>query len=169
MSTEDKIRFLLTKLSGQSNQKFLKDLQERGLTYGSYTTKQSEMIDGLYDRVTKVQPDGIRKYALGEIQPRGIAKCWDCGDSGFVRLTRKQEFEEWARWSSGSAPCHCPRGAELISAAARRSPPLDLGPQFNDLWKTSYSINPSWHEDDGRVTRDDDNRIHPQRPSQSNQ
>ena len=88
---------------------------------------------------------GARKFALGEIQPSDKAKCWDCGDSGFVRLVRNETFAPWAKWSSGSAPCHCLRGRDLIAAGKRMRPsPVDFGPQFSDDWHSSYSINPSW-------------------------
>lgn len=82
-----------------------------------------------------------RQYALGEIQPKEIAKCWDCGDSGFIRLKRKENFEEWAKWQTGSAPCYCFRGKQLIEAGKRNPKgPIDFGPQFNDRWKNSYEI-----------------------------
>lgn len=81
------------------------------------------------------------KYALGDIQPPALAQCLDCRDSGFVRLVRLPQFETWAKWDSGSTPCHCGRGRELINKAkARAKNPFTLGPQFGDHWRKSYSI-----------------------------
>lgn len=86
-----------------------------------------------------------KRYALGEIQPEEIARCLNCGDSGFIRLIRNEIYEEWAKWSSGSAPCHCYRGKQAIEAAKRKPKnPIDLGPQFNERWLKSYSINPAY-------------------------
>lgn len=91
---------------------------------------------------------GAKQYALGEVQPQNIAKCWDCGDSGFIRLRRNQEHDEWAKWHIGSAPCHCYRGRDLIAAAKRmKKGPTDLGPQFSDNWKKSYTVLPTWPEE----------------------
>lgn len=82
-----------------------------------------------------------KKFCLGEVQPEEIAKCKDCGDSGFIRLIRNQAFEEWAKWETGSAPCHCYRGKMAIDAAKRKPKnSTDLGPQFADFWRSSYSI-----------------------------
>lgn len=86
-------------------------------------------------------------YSFGEIQPKEIAKCWDCGDSGFIRLTRKQVFEAWARWATASAPCHCPRGIELIEMGKRTKSSHDFGIQFSELWLNSYEINPAYGEE----------------------
>lgn len=86
---------------------------------------------------------GHRKYSLGEIQPEEICKCFDCGDSGFVRVIRKPQFEEWAKWNAGSAPCHCDRGEKLIEAAKRQKSPTDLGGQFSEHWMQSYSVMPA--------------------------
>lgn len=84
-----------------------------------------------------------KNYSLGECVPREIARCLDCGDSGFAPVVRRHEFEAWALWESGSAPCHCSRGAEMLEAGKRRKPkPIDFGSQFNDRWKLSYSISP---------------------------
>lgn len=81
------------------------------------------------------------KYALGELRPIEICQCMDCADSGFIRLKRKEQFAEWAKWQTGSAPCHCHRGRMAIEAAARKPKhPLDLGPQFGDRWRNSYSV-----------------------------
>ncbi len=86
-----------------------------------------------------------RRYALGEIQPQEIARCLDCGDSGFVRLTRKDGAAAWAKWATGSAPCHCGRGRELLFKAANRAKgPLDLGPQFSQAWESSYAVVPAY-------------------------
>lgn len=86
-----------------------------------------------------------RKFALGEIQPQEICQCLDCGDSGFIRLARKERFEEWAKWNIGSAPCHCHRGRMAIEAAKRKPKnPIDLGPQFSSAWRNSYSVMPSY-------------------------
>lgn len=76
-----------------------------------------------------------RKYFLGDIQPREMANCFDCADSGFVRLKRVDGHEAWAKFETGSAPCHCERGA-MVS----RNVKYNLGPQFNDNWKRSYEI-----------------------------
>ncbi len=93
---------------------------------------------------------GSKKYALGEIQPREIAKCHDCADSGFIRLERNETFEKWAKWITGSAPCHCDRGRLLIAAGTRTKPtPTDFGPQFAEHWLKSYSIVPSYPDGPG--------------------
>lgn len=81
-----------------------------------------------------------KRYALGEVKPMELANCKDCLDSGFVLVTRKSEFQRWAKWQSGSAACHCERGRELIQAGLRRKSPIDLGSQFSDHWSTSYDI-----------------------------
>lgn len=82
-----------------------------------------------------------RNYALGEVKPFEEAHCKDCGDSGLIRLQRKYGHDEWARYDSGSAPCHCHRGAELIEAGKRRAKePIDFGPQFGEHWLKSYGI-----------------------------
>lgn len=83
---------------------------------------------------------GSRPYALGELQPREIALCWDCADSGFVRIKRLENYEPWAKWEVGSAPCQCLRGKFAIEAARRHKSPVDLGPQFNIAWRKSYEI-----------------------------
>jgi hypothetical protein len=90
---------------------------------------------------------GDKRYFLGEIQPKAIAKCFDCGDSGFIELKRKPEHEEWAKWGSGSAPCHCARG-KLVSENKKH----ELGPQFSDRWRSSYTVIPAYTgrgDDDG--------------------
>jgi hypothetical protein len=71
------------------------------------------------------RPQG-KRYALGEIQPREIARCWDCGDSGFLQFTNQR--------CSGSCPCHCIRGEQLIEAGKRMRSPTDFGPQYRDEW-----------------------------------
>lgn len=88
-----------------------------------------------------------RDYALGEIRPREIAQCLDCGDSGFIRLSRNTEFESWAKWQTGSAPCHCARGDQLIEAARRMKSPMELGPKFNENWLKSYSVIPAYGQE----------------------
>ncbi len=85
-----------------------------------------------------------RKYALGEIKPREICKCFDCADSGFVHVIRIDGHDEWAKWENGSASCHCPSGRELIAAAKRMKSPTDLGSQFSEHWKKSYRISPEF-------------------------
>lgn len=86
-----------------------------------------------------------RKYALSEMRPKEICQCFDCADSGFIRLVRNEQFEEWAEWASGSAPCHCHRGRMAIEAAARKPKgPIDLGPQFSDHWLSSYTVVPEY-------------------------
>ncbi len=77
------------------------------------------------------------ELALGEYRPKEISKCYDCADSGFIRLTRIDTFEPWAKWQSGSAPCHCGRG-ELVSKSNYRL----YGPQFKEFWEKSYDVNP---------------------------
>ncbi len=84
---------------------------------------------------------GKKKFHLGEIQPKEIAKCHDCGDSGFIRLVRNEEFEDWAKWERGSAPCHCDRGRQVS-----RSKKYDFGPQFSERWEKSYSVISSYPE-----------------------
>lgn len=92
---------------------------------------------------------GAREHALGEIQPKEIARCWDCADSGFIRLQRIDSYEAWAKFETGSAPCHCSRGKELILKAKQKAKnPTELGPQFNDDWKKIYKIMPEYENDD---------------------
>jgi hypothetical protein len=98
---------------------------------------------------------GSRAYALGEIQPIDMAKCWDCGDSGFIRLRRKPTFDKWAKWDIGSAPCHCTRGWQLIETGLRRKVPLDFGSQFSDYWRNSYEVMPAYS---GHTTVTNDER-----------
>lgn len=86
-----------------------------------------------------------QRYSLGEVQPREIAQCRDCADSGFIRLKRIDTHEDWARWHAGSAPCHCHRGRMVIEAGQRKPKhPIDFGPQFSESWLKSYSIVPAW-------------------------
>lgn len=83
-------------------------------------------------------------YKLGEIRPREIAKCFDCGDSGFVHVERLPEYDEWAVWHSGSMPCHCERGRKLIEAGRRRAKgAIDFGAQWNSYHAKSYRIEPA--------------------------
>jgi hypothetical protein len=97
----------------------------------------SDFIEAVRDATKNTK----RKYSLGEIQPREIAQCFDCGDSGFIRLKRNETFETWAVWETGSAPCHCYRGKMLIDAGQRKPKnPIDLGPQFGEHWKNSYTV-----------------------------
>lgn len=79
-----------------------------------------------------------KKLALGDHWPKEIAHCKDCLDSGFVRLVRNEIYDSWAIWEKGSAPCYCSRGAQAVAAAKRKT--HDLGRQFNETWKSSYSI-----------------------------
>lgn len=94
-----------------------------------------------------------RLYALGEIQPAASCVCMDCGDSGFVRVARKDSHEAWAVWRIGSAPCHCDRGRQLIEAGRRMRSPTDFGPQFEDRWLKSYEIMPAWDNREQTFTR----------------
>jgi hypothetical protein len=88
-----------------------------------------------------------RKFALGELQPQEVASCWDCADSGFIRVKRNETFEEWAKYDFGSAPCHCTRGALLIEAGKRLPRnPIDFGGQFDETWKKSYTVMPAYGE-----------------------
>lgn len=102
---------------------------------------KSAPLPGDFAEALSASKSEKRKYALGELRPKEICQCMDCADSGLIRLTRKESFEEWAKWSSGSAPCHCFRGRMAIEAAARKPKhPLDLGTQFSDHWRNSYSV-----------------------------
>lgn len=74
-------------------------------------------------------------YHLGDIRPKALAECMDCGDSGFVRLRRRASHDEWARFEVGSAPCHCKQGKQVSL-----NQKYNLGPQFNRLWEKSYEI-----------------------------
>lgn len=80
-----------------------------------------------------------RRYQLGEIRPKNLCECRDCGDSGFIRLSRKPQFEAWARYESGSAPCHCSNG-RLVSQNTK----YNLGPQFSRAWESSYQVVPTY-------------------------
>lgn len=83
-------------------------------------------------------------WALGEIRPREIAKCFDCGDSGFVRVQRRATYDKWAVYSMGSMPCHCDRGRELIEKGKRRAKgAIDLGAQYGDYHAKSYAKIPA--------------------------
>lgn len=87
---------------------------------------------------------GKKKLALGEFAPKAQAKCFDCGDSGFIRLVRRDQFQPWAKWHRGSAPCHCDRGFKAIIAAGKMKPSTNLGPQFRDDWCNSYEVYPAY-------------------------
>lgn len=96
------------------------------------------------DAVKEATKNTKHRYFLGEIQPPEIAQCWDCGDSGFIRLFRNDNFEEWAVWKNGSAPCHCYRGRHAIEAGKRKPKnQINLGTQFSDHWRTSYAVMPA--------------------------
>lgn len=120
----------------------------RGLDYTSVIAVVDSFIRGskfaplpsdFHEALTEIP--GQKKYKLGDVHPIETSQCLDCRDSGFIRLVRKPEFEKWARYWSGSAPCHCHRGKELIEAGSRRPrEPIDFGPQFGEHWKTSYEI-----------------------------
>lgn len=85
-----------------------------------------------------------KSKALGEIRLRSEAKCHDCADSGFIRLSRLPAHEPWAKYLDGSAPCHCHRGRQLIEAGRRLKEPHDFGPQYSDHWSRSYRILNPW-------------------------
>jgi hypothetical protein len=92
-----------------------------------------------FSEAVKIYRKSKKPYALGELQPNPF--CRDCGDSGFIRLKRIVGFEPWAKFETGSAPCHCNRGKMAIEAALKiKGSPIDLGTQFNDCWATSYKI-----------------------------
>ena len=100
---------------------------------GSRPVSKPPLIEDFTTPLKAYARSGRKRYALGEPQPN--ASCRDCQDSGFIRLVRKPEFESWARFHTGSAPCHCGRG-KLVSQSAKH----DFGPQFNDRWLKSYDI-----------------------------
>lgn len=158
MTSDEKMKHILQSAAvPKDTKKMLEDMNGRRLMYGSFTIKQSELIEKLYQNISQQKELGEvkpKKYALGQIQSKDEAQCWDCADSGFIRLTRKEVYEPLAKFESGSAPCHCDRGRAVISAALRKSPPLDLGPQFNELWLKSYEICPEYTEKSGIFSRD---------------
>lgn len=94
--------------------------------------------------VSEATKGSQKKYALGDLQPKEIASCRDCADSGFIRLLRNKEYDEWAKWQCGSAPCHCYRGKALGIAAKKAKSSCDLGPQFGEHWRKSYSVLDPW-------------------------
>lgn len=105
------------------------------------SSKAAPMPSDFSSAMNEATRETRRKFALGELQPKEQAQCFDCADSGFVRLKRNEQFEKWANWQSGSAPCHCHRGRMAIDAAKRKPKnPIDLGSQFSDRWLNSYSI-----------------------------
>lgn len=116
-----------------------------GLEYGTVIkivdrfireSKTAPLPVNFFEAVKAESGAGPKRYALGEIKPKELAQCLDCGDSGFIRLERKDEFEEWAKWQIGSAPCACYRGRELVESGRKHN----FGPRFNEEWKKSYKI-----------------------------
>lgn len=93
---------------------------------------------------SEMRAGGVRRLTLGDIHPREMSQCWDCADSGFIRLLRNSEHEDWATWPAGSAPCHCSRGRDLIAKAKFKN--YELGAQFCEHWKQSYTIVPAYTE-----------------------
>lgn len=88
---------------------------------------------------------GLVRHHLGEVRPKEFAKCFICGDSGFVRLKRNKEFEAWAKWQIGSAPCHCTQGLKVT-----KNKKHDFGPQFAEHWLKSYTTLPAYEHLDER-------------------
>lgn len=99
------------------------------------SSKHAPLPADFSEAINEATKGSKRKYALGELQPREIAKCQDCLDSGFIRLNSENVI--------GSAPCHCHRGKMLIEAGKRKNKnPINLGPQFNETWLKGYTIEP---------------------------
>ena len=156
MDTLEKIKIIIkSSSSSSSSSRFLKDVMESGVLHGRFTEKQTAIIDRMFENSQKAVSTP-KKYALGEIQLKEESKCWDCADSGFVRLKRLENYESWAKFKTGSAPCHCLRGKELIEAGLRKKERVDFGPQFGERWKKSYEIIPEYTELSGIFTRDHD-------------
>lgn len=135
-------------------------LAVEGLEYGQVIKMVDSFISEMrmaplpndFSLQAKLYTKNKNRFALGEAQENPI--CFDCRDSGFVELVRKTEYEPWATWQSGSAPCHCVRGEQLIAAGKRQKHPTHFGPQFSDAWRTSYSIARGMREspyDDGAL------------------
>jgi len=107
--------------------------------------KQAPLPADFSEAIAKAEKHGAKLYRLGENRPKEIARCRSCADSGFARVVRKDGADAWAKWSHGSAPCHCARGRELIEAGRRMRPsPFDLGGQYGDHWTKSYRIISPW-------------------------
>lgn len=70
---------------------------------------------------------GISRVKEPETKPSSEAKCWDCGDSGNLFATHKQNK------SSATFRCHCPAGT------AR---PASQGAQWNAKWEAVYEKDP---------------------------
>lgn len=109
------------------------------------SSKFAPLPEEFFKAAREFQPQS-REYALGEAKPRGLARCNDCADSGFAPVIRLDTFEDWAKSASGQAPCHCDRGRELIEVGKRMRRPVEFGPQWGELWRTSYRISPMYGE-----------------------
>lgn len=104
-----------------------------------------------FAEIAKIEGGQKRKIALGEYYPQELAECWDCGDSGFIRLVRNEDYDEWAKWDRGSAPCHCDKGRQVSQNKKH-----NLGLQFNETWKKSYSVLPCYTAQQPKKSVEDD-------------
>lgn len=135
------VSLLALKMSQVNNEAFVETVNQ---FVGNRPVSKPPLIQDFID-ATRGSNRAKKKYAYGDIQPKEIAQCWDCGDSGFIRILRNEVYEAWAKCAHGSAPCHCARGRGAIEAAARiPKGPIDLGPQFNNSWLKSYSKMPAY-------------------------
>lgn len=131
-----------------------------GLEYASVISIVDEFISSAkhpplpkdFSIAAKDYKRDLVSFSLGEHAPFESAKCLDCGDSGFVHIERKKEFEPWARAHSGSAPCHCNRGRGAIEAMKRLRRPVHLTRQFGPDWELSYKILPVYSAHTNKFT-----------------
>lgn len=90
-------------------------------------------------------PDEFKKLAYEEKKRLGIeikepeskpsaeAQCWDCGDSGNLKILRRETFEAWAKFPEGTIRCQCEVGQKR---------PVSQGPIWNSQIAKSYTIDP---------------------------
>lgn len=76
---------------------------------------------------------GLARDKESETKPSNEAKCFDCGDSGNLFISRKENYEAWARWKTGCIRCAC-------EAGQRR--PTVQGPIWNETIARSYDKEP---------------------------
>lgn len=79
LTTEEKITYLLTKLTSQKNQKLLKDVFESGISYGRFTIKQTEMIERMFQNVSQLKTNQQASSQSVHKEPDLCIKCNDVG------------------------------------------------------------------------------------------